>query len=122
MTRELRDGVGVFCVIACAVALAGCQDRKITRQIIIPFEEISPGGLTRIENTCRELKTVLSGSQDTKICLEVAASSVIMTQLCARIDAGWSDCLPLVRLGGGKATLETPEATFVVTQLQSLYP
>ena len=110
----------VFAQLSC---LSACLGQVHPKPVIsIAFERICPGGVAQIEDTCRQIKVALKGTQTQSICVEAAVSSHIMSELCGRIDAGWDECLPMLRLKSGRATMETPQATYVVTNLERVYP
>lgn len=109
--------------VSCGPVLIACREGSVNKKVVvIPFDEISPGGVAKIEDTCREIKAALHGTQTPHVCLEVAVSSRVMTELCGRIDAGWDACLPLLRFRGGRATVDTPGVVYVITQLEHVYP
>ena len=128
MTQRVLNRLSVVCVFLCGIALICCQKSSSKRMIVIPFKDIWPRGLERIEDGCRdqEWKTVLGGSQDSSQdpgpCIQFAVLSLVITELCGRVDAGRDECLPLLRFKDGQVTLETQEATYVVTQLERIYP
>ena len=55
-------------------------------------------------------------------CLEMTVSSYVLSELCGHLDAGWGTCLPLLRLKGGRATLETGKFKYIITELDEIYP